>query len=359
MAFASERGISVGEATSQLRRQAALNRFIERLKQRHPDKFSFVAVEGDRIKVGLTDPSVDLQSLLPPGLANVATVQAVYSEQGAVAELDALKRQLTAAGLKDVTVGVNPATGRVEFLTRKERAPLEAALRSGAVKPDHEHVVLDDEITTTASLDAGRAWNGDTSICTQYCGGTTGFSLISTTGATRYVSTAGHVDNARARYNISNSSTYSSGGTSLGTVTDIRAATQLDVQYAPPTNSVDNFPNPYIWDGTTYVTIDNYTYPTQGVTFCKYGRTTGKTCGVHDTLTMYSNPNWGVSYLRKILNNGTGIRFNDAGDSGGPVYYGTWALGWVHGHDTSNNMLYTPVDDFKRVQSAVDIIVYR
>jgi hypothetical protein len=358
-AFAKERGISVGEATSQLRRQAALTRFIERLKQRHPDKFSFVAVEGDQIKVGLTDPSVDLQSMLPPGLANVTAVKAVYSEQGAAAELEDLKRQLAAAGLKDVTVGVNPGSGRVEFLTKKERAALEEALRTGKVKTDQDHVVIDDEITVTASLDAGKAWNSDESICYQYCGGTTGFSLISTTGTARYVSTAGHVDNARARYNTSNSSTYSSGGTSLGSVTDIRAATRLDVQYAPPSNAADNFPNPYFWDGSTYVTVTNYTYPTQGVEFCKYGRNTGKTCGIHDTTTMYANSTWGVSYLRRILNNGSGTRFNDVGDSGGPVFYGNWAVGWVHGRDSSNNLLYTPVDDFKRLQTAVDVIVYR
>lgn len=38
--FARERGISPDEAASQLRRQAALTRFIERLRERHPDKFS-------------------------------------------------------------------------------------------------------------------------------------------------------------------------------------------------------------------------------------------------------------------------------------------------------------------------------
>ena len=74
--FAKERGISVGQATSQLKRQAALTRFIERLKQRHPDKFSFVRVDGDQIIVGLTDPSADIRSLLPPGLVSATPVKA-------------------------------------------------------------------------------------------------------------------------------------------------------------------------------------------------------------------------------------------------------------------------------------------
>jgi len=183
IAFAKERGISVGEATSKLRRQAALTMFIERLKRRHPDKFSFVAVEGDQIKVGLTDPSIDLQSMLPPGLASATAVRAVYSEQGAAVELGELTRQLAAAGLGDVTVGVNPGTGRVEFLTKTKRAALESAIRSGAIKVDHEHVILNDEITVSASLDGGKSWNVDTAVCYEYCGGTTGFSLGSTTGA--------------------------------------------------------------------------------------------------------------------------------------------------------------------------------
>jgi len=139
----------------------------------------------------------------------------------------------------------------------------------------------------------------------------------------------------------------------------MRAATRLDVQYAPPSNATDNFPNPYFWDGYNYLTVTNYTYPAQGIEFCKYGRTTGRDCGVHDTTTMYSNSKWGVTYLRKILNNGSGIKFNDVGDSGGPVYYGNYALGWIHGRDASYNLFYTPVDDFKRVQTAVDILVYR
>lgn len=358
--FAAERGISVGEATSQLKRQAALSSFIERLKQRHPDKFSFVSVKGDQINVGLTDPSVDIQSMLPPGLANVKPVQAVYSEQGTYAKLEELNRQLSAAGIKNISVGVDTATGRIEFLTKSARPALENAIKSGAIKVEHGYTIVDDEIVATASLDGGRSYNVDDSYCTEYCGGTTGFSLISTSTSARYVSTAGHIANDRARYHTSTTSTYSSGGTSLGSPIEM-VNYKLDIQYAPPSNATDNFPNPYFWDGSTYITVTNYTYPTQGATFCKYGRAKGKDCGVHDTTQIYSNstPSGSVSYLRKINNNGSGSGFVDEGDSGGPVYYGNWALGWVHGRDNSYNLYYTPVDDFKKLQTAVDLIVYK
>lgn len=359
--FAKERGISVGEATSQLKRQAALSLFIERLKQRHPDKFSFVSVTEEQITVGLTDPTIDLQSMLPPGLANVKPVQTVYSEEGTYAKLEELKKQISAAGIKHVTVGVNSATGRIEFLTKSARSALEAAIKSGSIKVDHGYAVVEDEIVATAALYGGRSYNVDPTYCTEYCGGTTGFSLISATTSARYVSTAGHISNERARYNTSSTSTYSSGGTSLGSPIQMLSY-KLDIQYAPPSNATDNPPNPYFWDGSTYVTVTNYTFPTTGVTFCKYGRTTGKACGVHDdaALTFSNTDNWGTaSYLKRIKNNGSGSRFNDEGDSGGPVYYNNWALGWIHGHDDSYDLYYTPVDTFKKLQTAVDIIVLK
>jgi hypothetical protein len=354
--FAAERGISLGEATSQLRRQAALARFIERLQGRHPDLFSYVSVSGEGIEVGLTDPSVNIQSLIPPGLARVTKVQAVYSEAGTRARLDELREQLRTAGLDNISIGVNSKTGRVEFMTRRHRAEIEQLIGSGAIDLPHGYEVVNDEIVAAASLDAGLSWNVEAAGCNEYCGATTGFSLIDTAGTQRYVSTAGHVDNGRARYHTSRTSTYTSGGQSLERPVEMFNH-RLDIQYSRPT-SASNFPNPYFYDGSRYVTVENFTYPTEGVEFCKYGRSTQRTCGIHDTVTMYSNTRWNAHYLRKIRNNG-GSRFVQSGDSGGPVYYNNWALGWVHGHDSDFNMFYTPVSDFKAVQQAVDLIVYR
>jgi len=353
--FAQERGISLGEATSQLRRQSALAMFIERLKARHPDKFSYVAARGDQIEVGLTDPSIDISSMLPPGLTSVRKVSAVYSEQGTYARLEELKGQLAAANLKDVSVGVDPKTGKVELLTKKSRAAVQQAIAAGTIKSDHGIEVIDDEIIPLGYLDAGKAYNVDDYYCTNYCGGTTGFSLIDYAGTGRYTSTAGHIDNNRARYNTSLTSTYSSGGTSLQRPTEMFTY-RLDIQYAKPTSTGDT-PMPYFWDGSTYVAVDNYTYPTQDVTFCKFGRITKKTCGTHGATTIYSNSTWNVTYLRRIVNPGTGSNFVQEGDSGGPVFYGTWALGWIHGRNSSYDLYYTPVSDFKSVQQVVDLIV--
>lgn len=355
--FAQERGTSVGEATSQLKRQAALLMFIERLKARHPDKFSYVTVSADTVEVGLTDPSVDLTALLPQGLAKVQKVKAVYSEQGTYARLEELKRELAAAGIEDVSVGVDPKTGKTEFLTKKSRKAVQQAVASGAITSGHEIEVIDDEIVTLGPIDGGKAYNVDTNYCTEYCGGTTGFTLGDAAGG-RYTSTAGHIDNNRARYNTSLTSTYSTGGDALVKPTEMFNY-KLDIQYAKPTDTTNDYPGPYFWDGSYFEAVENYTYPAEGVVFCKFGRMTKKTCGTHGPTTVYSNANWNVTYLRRIVNPGTGSNFVIEGDSGGPVFYGNWALGWIHGRNSNYDLYYTPVSDFKSVQQAVDLVVYQ
>ncbi|MDQ3287309.1 MAG: S1 family peptidase [Pseudomonadota bacterium] len=356
--FAQERGTSIGEATSKLRRQAALAMFIERLKDRHPDTFSYVAVNADSIEVGLTDPSIDITALLPPGLATVQKVQAVYSEKGTYARLEELKRQLVSAGLKDVSVGVNPETGRIELLTKTAQAAVQRAIASGAIDSPHGIEVIEDEIIPLGYIDAGKAYNVDPTYCSDYCGGTTGFSLGDYAGTRRYTSTAGHMDNNRARYNTSLTSSYSSGGDTLQLPTDMFNYS-LDIQYAQPTDTAGDTPVPYFWDGSTYVPVENYTYPTENVVFCKFGRVTKKTCGTHGPTTVYSNPQWNANYLRRIPNPGTGTSFVQEGDSGGPVFYGNWALGWIHGRNGNYDLYYTPVSDFKSVQQVVDLIVLK
>lgn len=355
--FAQERGTSLGEATSQLKRQAALVMFIERLKARHPDKFSYVTVGADTVEVGLTDPSVDLTALLPQGLAKVQKVKAVYSEQGTYARLEELKRQLAAAGIEDVSVGVDPKTGKTELLTKKSREAVRQAVASGAIKSEHGIEVIEDEIVALGLIDGGKAYNVDTNYCVEYCGGTTGFTLGDSLGG-RYTSTAGHIDNNRARYNTSLTSTYSSGGDSLQKPTEMFNY-KLDIQYAKPTDTTNDKPGPYFWDGSYYVAVEDYTYPTEGVVFCKFGRITKKTCGTHGPTTVYSNSKWNVTYLRRIVNPGTGSNFVIEGDSGGPVFYNSWALGWVHGRNDNYDLYYTPVSDFKSVQQVVDLVIYR
>jgi hypothetical protein len=356
---AEAEGISVGEATSRLRRQWALNQFIKRLQQRNPDLFSFAALRGGEVAVGLTDPSVDISALLPPGLAQVRKVPAKHSRQGMYRKLDALVAELKRAGLPNVTVGVDPESGRVEFVTKTDAAAVEAAVKRGAITVPDGYKVTEDEIVLTGALYGGRSYNVDLTTCSAYCGGTTGFSLISTTGTARYVSTAGHVNNGRARYNTSLTSEYSGGGTTVTHTQDLLSSASIDIQYAAPSSPDSNYPNPYFWDGSVYQTVTGATNPVAGQTYCKFGREAGRDCGVQATPGAYSNSTWGAYYL-EIVNKPASqscSSFIAEGDSGGPVFYGTLAVGWVHGYyKESCNMLYSTYSAFRSVQGAVDVI---
>lgn len=357
--YAAQTGTTVGEATAEMRKLWALTKFVERLDARDPDLFSFFAMRNGELVVGLTDPDADIASLLPPGLAGLEKVPARYSDRGSTRQIGQLNGQLRSAGLADVSIGLNQETGRVEFLTKTKATELQAAIASGQIVPGGEYDIIDDEITVTATLYGSAAWNVDSS-CRRYCNLTTGFSLMSTgSDATRFVSTAAHAENYSARFNTGADSTYSNGGVSLSGRQEL-FSNRLDIEYAVPSSPSTNPPGPYIWDGTQYVTISGAIYPIANVIWCKFGRVTGPSCGMHDTLTKYSNSNWGpsgVTYLYRVLNDGSGTRFIQEGDSGGPVYRGTYAAGWVHGKDSSNNFYYTSYKGLVDTSAPVDLIV--
>ena len=357
--FAEQMGISVGEATSQMRRNWALNQFLDRLQKRNPDLFSFVGYENGGLVLGLTDPNADIANLLPPGLTGVKRVKARYSHEGTKRKLDELNEQVRRLGLTSFSVSVNSETGKVELRSASDTEKLLEAVRDGTITPEGEYEVIRDQIVPT-NYYGGLAWNVDANVCpiNGKCEGTTGFSMIQSTGSARYVSTAGHIHNGRARYNTSLTSGYTSGGTTLNNVVDLGPTYRFDVQYATP-NSTSNVPNPYFWDGSQYVLVDGWTYPAMGYTFCKFGRKTKKTCGTHGSNTMTSNTFDGVtySYLYRVNNSDIGSKFIIEGDSGGPVYYGTLAVGWVHGRDSSYNMYYSAYSDFRYLNTGADIII--
>lgn len=81
-----------------------------------------------------------------------------------------------------------------------------------------------------------------------------------------------------------------------------------------------------------------------GETLCKFGRTTGQTCGKVDANWTW-DPNFSGYYLR--MNTATsGTFLTLEGDSGGPVYSGSIAKGWIHGRDGTGNAYFMPVTEF-------------
>ena len=358
-AIASQQGISVGEATSQLKRQWALNAFVARLEERRPDLFSFVSNRDGILSVALTDPNADLSGILPPGLGELRRIPAKYSRQSMYRKLDEVTNALKAIGIADVTVGLDPETGKLEFIAGANADAVKRAIAEGKVSVPGGYIVSDSAIVAAGGLYAGLSYNVDPAACSTYCNGTTGFTMMSKTTTDRYVSTAGHMEDGRPQYSTSLSGGYG-GGTSLTFRADMRNSYNLDIQYAQPNDQTNNFPNPYFWDGSQYVLVNGWTYPTEAYQFCKFGRITGKDCGVHAKPYGYANSTWNVRYLEKIVKPASQScsSFLQEGDSGGPIYYGTWAVGWVHGYDkTTCDIFYTPYTAMRNQVTPVDIII--
>ena len=359
---AERTGVSVGEATSEMRRLEALNRFVARLQERRPGLFSFVAMRDGKMVIGLTDPEADLTDILPRGLLDPDFVTAALSVDEMDSILDDVTRKVTALGFKNVSVGLSPETGRLTFRTPERLEELRAALDSGALPVDQPYDVETGGIEVTLTLYGSAAWNADPSRCSSLCNGTTGFSVMST-GAdqTRYTSTAGHVDNARARFNQGADSTYSSSSSkSLGTVVDLLPY-GLDVQLAPPTDPATNPPGPYFWEGTKYETVYGAIYPIGGILMCKFGRYSGPDCSTtEDPVRTWRNTDYGLTNLYKLIKPASlSLRnWSQRGDSGGPVYRGTYAAGWIHGQDdVTGDIYYTSTKDFRQSGLPYDLIV--
>lgn len=84
------------------------------------------------------------------------------------------------------------------------------------------------------------------------------------------------------------------------------------------------------------------------------GRVTGRTCGYVDTYDYYSS---GYGYMARLNRTTTYPNLNDNGDSGGPVFSGSLAAGWVHGEDSSGNLYFTPLRQI--VANGLSIVVLK
>jgi hypothetical protein len=75
-----------------------------------------------------------------------------------------------------------------------------------------------------------------------------------------------------------------------------------------------------------------------GSSVCKYGHTTGYTCGTIDTTSLCNNGS--CTYVRV---SGGSVNLSEGGDSGGPWFFGNTAYG-THCIGMGNDAGYMPVD---------------
>ena len=93
------------------------------------------------------------------------------------------------------------------------------------------------------------------------------------------------------------------------------------------------------YNGSTVSNVTGAQAWTPGTFICKHGITTGFTCGYVDA-NLYTDS---YGSFPRVNVNSTYTQQSKEGDSGGPVFSGTLAIGQVHGRDASYNMYFTPL----------------
>lgn len=97
--------------------------------------------------------------------------------------------------------------------------------------------------------------------------------------------------------------------------------------------------------GTGYALVGNYV--------CKYGRTTARTCStvtsVNNTVTTSNGTASRITFVSGVI--------SDSGDSGGPVYVGTVAVGLTKGRDPMSNVSWFSTTDWAMLNLSTHICI--
>lgn len=251
----------------------------------------------------------------------------------------------------DSDFGVNPLDGSITFLARDPTA-VRNAIAAGKITPPKTYKVEESGgILPTASLIGGAAWNA---YYGEYAKCTIGFPVIYNS-TTKGASTAGHctIDN-QVEYNATFASNYGDSGGIPLTFKQQWVSDNLDVQWH--TVSSTHTISTYYWDGTTSVLITGAQRVALGETLCKFGRTTGKTCGSVD-------PNWWwdsaySGYFFRLNKPAGSSSLSLEGDSGGPVFSNGIAKGWTHGRDDSGNAYFMAASELYDKNTGLQVLCW-
>lgn len=359
--LAAQENISVGEATRRLRMKHKAAQLLNRLESQNPGSFSAMQMtegpSGPQFVVyfvgGPTETNRQRLSSARPDTEIVNNVDIAESAMSIVEvkQLGAkLLQQIRSAGL-DTDFGISPLDGGITFLAQNP-AEMEKAITSGTISPQRPYKVQKSTgIIPTASLIAGAAWNayyGDYAECT------IGFPVIYNS-TTKGTSTAGHctIDD-QVEYNATFATKYGdSGGISLSFKRQW-TSDNLDIQWH--TASSSHTISTYYWDGTTSVLITGVQRVALGETLCKFGRTTGKTCGNVD-------PNWWwdktySGYFFRLNKPSGSSSLSLKGDSGGPVFSNGIAKGWTHGTDAGGNAYFMAASEIYDKNTGLQVLCW-
>lgn len=330
-AYAGQFGVSLEEALERLELQGRIGLLGELLEKEVPASFGGLWIEHEpefRVVTLFTEGAeAEARSMLnEAALGQLAPILEIRRADVSMAELEAqleeAERQVRAVEVR-ADLQINVHENRVEILTPSPSALIEALDSRRLQTPANTQIVGVDELSQpTADLRGGRPL----SQCTS------GFSVRSHSGELG-LATAGH---------CSNSQTYRDSSTPLTLKTEHYAGSH-DVQWHTATCN-DDFRN-QIFDGSSNRTISgtvSRSAQAVGTYVCKYGKTTGASCGLI----------WSRSYCPNYVPNGRstfitvyGNNIIDNGDSGGPWYVGSQAYGVSSGKFSDGDAaIYMAVD---------------
>lgn len=339
--YAAQFNVSIGEATRRLALQRKASRLQEKLRSENPDSFAGLYVENsgkfrivtrfkgsgaaEKLKRGTQDPEL---------LAETESEEAAETLPEAKGRQQRLIAQLKRAGVT-ADGGYDIKAGTV-VLYVLDKADAESKLKAASVQlGDRVRLEQVESFIVPTALYGGYTVATQTPSYLRNC--TSGFNVQNASGV-KGVMTAGHCYND-AKYFTSKTATY---GTSGGTLLTFKGeANTGNDDYQWHTASGQTYPAQF-YDGVALksVTVSRpQMWAYAGEYVCKYGITTGRTCGsVVDT--MY----WDNSYGGYYAHVSSGGVMNKEGDSGGPVFVGTEAYGIVHGRNAAYDLFYMGIE---------------
>ena len=353
-AFATAEQVDLNEAKKRLSAINRLNAFAYKLQSRYPDSVAGFSVKsGSTVEanliltkssnLGVQDEVKSLTYLIPSDV-NIKTSFADKSLKMLHEEASSLVLKLKQSGV-DAVVASNSTTS----LHRVMATDPDEVLRQLVVGKFRLSVGTSIEYSGGVKLTATEVYGGtkvennnrfdNPSSCTL------GFNVGQVSGSLRGQSTAAHcVNNLRnSHYNkpLGFQQEWASGGVDSQWHTFLGGADYLIVGKV--------FPNSNI---AMNVTGGQAVSP--GSYICKYGITTNVTCGYVDTVTITDS----YGTFPRLLTNSTYPIQSLEGDSGGPVYAGSLAVGMTHARMANSpyHNVFTPLTAWSARNLPIGII---